>query len=300
MKKLRILTLLQLGLFIVLTGCEGGGGSDEQMVEIPGGTNIGTDTDYGDYSLTMDTFYMDKYEVTNDEMIRVMQWAYDNGKLIVSSSSVRNAEGSSEELLHLDESYCRITWNGSSFCMKPLNGSGYPCLEVTWHGAAAYCNYRSLLEGRTPCYNLSDWRGDFSTNGYRLPTNDEWEYAARGGVSGQRFPWGNTVTYTQANYDSEEFYSYDISPVRGYNPDYDDNGFPCSSPVGAFEPNGYGLYDMAGNVWEWCNTPAASEPFYIIRGGSWFSLADDLRCGREGWYEPSKSCGSLGFRTVRR
>jgi len=280
----------------------------EGMVSIPGGTNSGTNP-LGDgesydsyypqtYSLTVDSFDMDATEVTNDEMVRVMQWAYDNGKLLASSNSVKNAQGDQQELLDLDSSDCRITWSGGTFGIKSTKGSGYPCVEVTWYGAVAYCNYRSEMDLRTPCYNLSDWSCNFSANGYRLPTSDEWEYAARGGLSSKRFPWGDTITHNQANYDSSLSYSYDVSSTRGFHPDYDDGGYPYTSPVGSFSSNGYGLYDMSGNLWEWCNTSFGSNRG--IRGAGWDSDANGLRCGHEVWFSPNDPNARVGFRSVCR
>ncbi len=284
---------------IIVTAIAEGGADGPEMVTIPSGVNSGVDPDYGAYSLTNEVaFKMDKFEVTNDEMVRVMQWAYDQGKITVSASGVTNVSGDAQELLDLDGSECRITWSNSVFGMKSAKGSGYPCVEVSWYGAAAYCNYRSELDGKTPCYDLSDWSVDVCATGYRLPSSDEWEYAARGGLSGKRFPWGDTVTHSNANYYSHDSYSYDISPTREYHPDYKDGGYPYTSPSEIFAPNGYGLHDMAGNVWEWCNTTSGSGRG--IRGGSWINRAYGLRCGFEYWDDPDDSYGDIGFRTVSR
>ena len=138
-----------------------------------------------------------------------------------------NLVGDQKELLDLDAGNCRITWSGSTFGMKSTKGSDYPCVEVTWYGAVAYCNYRSEMDGRTPCYNLNTWGCNFSAGGYRLPTSDEWEYASRGGLRGKRVPWGDTINHDNANYCANgSKYSYDTSPYTSYtyHLDYDDGG----------------------------------------------------------------------------
>lgn len=271
-----------------------GVGAEPAMVQIPAGTNTVTDPDFGAYSLTnASPLQMDKYEVTNGEMMRVMRWAYDKGRLSVSASSVRNAMGSAQELLDLDDLDCWIAWDGLGFGMKEGKSTNYPCVEVTWYGAAAYCNYRSEMEGKTACYNLSDWSCNFEADGYRLPTNEEWEYAARGGLSDQRFPWGNTITHSNANYNSSSFYGYDTSVTRGYH-----SGYSRTSPVADFAANGYGLHNMAGNVWEWCWD--ADGPYRNIQGGCWIDDADCARCGGLGRRDPANGGGRIGFRAACR
>ncbi len=178
------------------------------------------------------------------------------------------------------------------------DSDSYPLLGVNWDAATAYCNWLSRKTGKK----------------YRLPTEAEWEKAARGGVNGQRFPWGNTISWGQANYYAYPGigYPYDVNPTAGYDPTFNDGVYPYTSPVGSFMANGYGLYDMAGNVWEWCwdwygsyssdsqtdpRGPASgSERLY--RGGGWGSGA--FLCRLTGRYHttPDGAYNSLGFRTV--
>lgn len=281
------------------------------MVFVPSGTNAGIDPSYGQYSIVnTNAFYMDKFETINDEMVDVMQWAYEQGKLIVSATSVQNAEGDTQELLDLDDGQCRITWDGTNFAMKATYSTNYPCIEVTWYGAVAFCNYRSEKAGLTPCYNLSDWSVNTDANGYRLPLSSEREYAARGGASGLRFPWGNEINHDYANYVANgSSFTYDTSPYTNdtLHPDYY-NGDPNigtsmgTSPVDAFElgKNGYGLYDMAGNCWEWCYEwyPGYENKERIRRGGCWRCIAAACRCGNVYRLDPPHSAHHVSFRTL--
>ena len=157
-----------------------------------------------------------------------------------------------------------------------------------------WCNIRSIQEGLQPAYIISDnkeIRWSRKANGYRLPTITERRFAYRGGLKGMRFPWGNTISHSQANYYSTVQDLFDTSQT-GYHPKYCTGEMPYTSPVGSFAPNGYGLYDMAGNVWEWCWN-------CYIHGGSWNDNANDARCADRDLNGPAVAYGSIGFRCVR-
>jgi formylglycine-generating enzyme len=160
--------------------------------------------------------------------------------------------------------------NGYSFATGGGKAADHPVQSITWYDMVKWCNARSQMEKRTPAYYADAglttiYKTEMTepyvkwNSGYRLPTEAEWEKAARGGASGHRFPWSDadTISHDRANFYSyweggTNFYYYDSSTEEGYHSTYFVNPEPYTAPVGSFAPNGYGIYDMAGNMWEWC------------------------------------------------
>lgn len=229
------------------------------------------------HRVSTSAFYMHTHEVTNEAFsvflnasFPKMGQAKERAAWVVIRDDLKSDQG--KDFWPAD-----ITAESGSF--KPLPGFGqYPVVSVSWYGADAYCR----------------WAGG------RLPTEAEWEKAARGGPSGADYPWGNML------------------PSDGiiFNRVWVHNSYPAPvEPVRTYYPNGFGLYGMAGNVAEWCSD--WYEPAYyrrspqsnplgpetgtskVIRGGSWASVAQGIRVGYRNFGRPTSMPSGVGFRCVR-
>jgi formylglycine-generating enzyme required for sulfatase activity len=251
----------------------------ETMVFIPGGTFLMGDV-MGDsvskdelpiHDVTLDSFYMSKYTVTFEE--------YD---IFCDSIGYQKPD---------DEGWGR---------------GKRPVINVNWFDALYYCNWRSKNEGFEEIYkNIGPYvTANWLANGYRLPTEAEWEYAALGGGKRVRFGNGKDVANPdEMNYNgSETDINYAIIGKFRQK----------TVPVGSFAPNPLGLYDMSGNVWEWCwdwyneyspiaqNNPNGVENgmFRVLRGGSWGNYAEGCRSAHRYGGFPDNRYYSTGFRLV--
>lgn len=243
-------------------------GSDvpDNMVFVKGGSfqmgsDDGRDNEKPIHSVTVSDFYIGKYEVTQKE------W-----KAVMGSNPSR--------------------WKGDNL----------PVEKVSWYDAVEFCNKKSEKEGLQKCYSGSgkNITCDFTKNGYRLPTEAEWEYAARGGIESEN---PNSRLYSGSN---------NIDDVAWY----DSNSGRKTHQVGTKRQNELGIYDMTGNVWEWCwdwygsgyyskspkSNPkgADSGSYRILRGGSWSNVLDYYcRVASRGINDPGSSGSNYGFRFLR-
>jgi len=254
-------TGIALALVLAMAGFGFAQTAPDGMVRINGGTftmgspanEEGRDSDEVQHQVTVGSFTMGKYEVTQREYQEVMGT------------------------------------NPSSF-----KGDNLPVEMVTWFDAVEYCNKRSQREGLTPAYTINGTNVTWNrnANGYRLPTEAEWEYACRAGTT--------TAYNTGAS----------INDNTGW---YSDNSGATTHPVGQKPANAWGLYDMHGNVWEWCwdwyddypsgaqtdPVGASSGSYRVLRGGCWFIPAQYARSAWRSGNLPNDRGDNLGFRVLR-
>lgn len=293
---------------------------DYDMVPIPAGEfEMGRHVGDGEadelpvHAVYIDEFYMSVYETTNAQYCAYLNAAWAQGLIEVNGGLVYKA-GDSEPYCDTfaSSSYSRIHWDGSSFSVT-ADKEDHPMVEVSWYGAVAYCNWRSAEEGLQQLYQTDWWECIWDGNGYRLPTEAEWEYAARGGLHNpyRRYPWGDDIDGSKANYwESGDPYEKGPQPWTtpvGY---YDGNQVPPGDDIA----NGYGLYDVTGNVWEWCND-WYQENYYenspydnphgpsngtsrVVRGGGWYYGPEYCRSAGRIWSEPGTRGDYSGFRIV--
>lgn len=257
-----------------------------------GRTSGDSDPDAPPVTVNVSAFYIGKYEVTKAQWDDVRTWGLDNGY--------------------------------TDLAIGAGKASNHPAQAISWWDVVKWCNALSQRDGLTPVYTVSGAvmktgttapSVNWSANGYRLPTEAEWEKAARGGESGKRFPWAtDSISHSNANFSNSGGEAY-ATGTTGYHPSYETGVLPYTSPVGSFSTNGFGLHDMAGNVWEWCWDRYSASAYVtgttdprgpgsgsgrVLRGGSWSNgSAVNCRASHRGANLPTVSNNVYGFRVAR-
>ncbi|MCK4305458.1 MAG: SUMF1/EgtB/PvdO family nonheme iron enzyme [Candidatus Eisenbacteria sp.] len=249
-------------------------------------------------------FQIDRYEVTNTQVCDFFNQAYEQGQItIICDTLVTTSRG--DILLRVaprgaDASHGIQFTTATGFTPMPFRDH-WPVTHITWFGAAFYCNLRNEAEGLAASYATGTWatlpqaHNPYACEGWRLPTEAEWEYVARYD-DGRTYPTGNTTPQPGV----EGNFAWTI-------------GHP--TPVGQYSEgsSALGLLDLTGNVYEWCNdrkapysegpqtdpTGSLDRPYRVVRGGSWGSSTDELRCAFRFSVRPNNAYDGLGFRCVR-
>uniref|UniRef100_A0A7N8X1U2 Sulfatase modifying factor 2 n=1 Tax=Mastacembelus armatus TaxID=205130 RepID=A0A7N8X1U2_9TELE len=236
--------------------------SADEMQYIPGGKMLmgtsaadGRDGESPTKEVKMEPFKIDTYPVTNADFrdfVRAQKykteaetfgWSFVFEDFVSEElkSKVTQTIESAPWWLPIERAFWRQPAGPGSGIREHLD---FPVVQVSWNDAQAFCQWKAK----------------------RLPTEEEWEWAARGGLQGRTYPWGNKFQENRTNL------------WQGLFPDGDtaEDGYHGISPVRAFPPqNSYGLYDMMGNTWEWTSTPfRGRQPMYVLRGASWIDTVD--------------------------
>jgi gliding motility-associated lipoprotein GldK len=321
--------LMSLGAFIMLQSCGGGSASSDgggELIGVPGREGWVQTVPYGmtvapsgtfhmgqadqdvpasqinlNKQVTIGGFYMDETEITNNEYRQFID------VMLKDSVSVLGEDYIMTELYpdttvwvrdfshHMGDPMMEYYYSHPAF-------DEYPVVGVDWFAAKYFCEWRTK--------HLNNWRAEqglWKMPNFRLPSEAEWEYAARGGRDMAKYPWGNPYIRNAKGCMLANF-----KPGRG---NYYDDGFMYNAPVASYFSNDFGLYDMAGNVSEWCEdahfdaaVPVVwdlnptyyddNEPRKIVRGGSWKDIAYYLETGTRSFEYQDTTKSYIGFRTV--
>jgi formylglycine-generating enzyme required for sulfatase activity len=284
-----------------------------------------------------------KFDVTNGQYAAMLNWALAHGRLRTDQGQAYdggNVYSANQFLFSLDTATYQIDYNDTTkiffvISRDSLSMDSHPVVNVSWYGAALFCNWLSESLGLTPCYNTLTWACNFNADGFHLPTEAQWERAAAWDAQNSRH-WiygfsSDTIDATRANYEKLDGGIY-LNPLGL-------SDYPYTTPVGWFNginvsPNGgvqtvdsrspAGCYDMSGTVWQWCNDwyksdyysdclslgtvtnpagpaapPDANNPERVVRGGSWYDYETDIHTAGRAAGTLDSDWDTTGFRMAR-
>jgi formylglycine-generating enzyme len=249
--------------------------------------------------VTISKFFMDDTEVTNHEYRQFINAMMTDSISILGEEYIMTELYPDTTVWKKDFTYHNGDPMTEYYYSSPAFDE-YPVVGVSWKAARYFCDWRTkLLNG----FRSSE--GDFASPRFRLPAEAEWEWAARGGRASAKYPWGGPYV---AN--GKGCLLANFKPHRG---NYDADGFAYTAPSNAFNPNDFGLYNMAGNVAEWCLDAYAdnsmvltwdmnpvnddpNEPRKVVRGGSWKDVSYFLETGNRSYEYENARKAYIGFR----
>lgn len=332
MNKLGVMTkfyfLLSLGAFVLLQSCGGGKSSDGggELIGVPGREGWVQTVPYGmtvcpsgtfhmgqadqdvpasqinlNKQVTIGGFYMDETEITNNEYRQFIDVMLKDSVSVLGEDYIMTELYPDTTVWVRDFSHHMGDPMMEYYYAHPAFDE-YPVVGIDWFAAKYFCEWRTK--------HLNNWRAEqglWKMPNFRLPSEAEWEYAARGGRDMAKYPWGNPYIRNAKGCMLANF-----KPGRG---NYYDDGFMYSAPVASYFSNDFGLYDMAGNVSEWVEdafydaaVPVVwdlnptyyddNEPRKIIRGGSWKDIAYYLETGTRTFEYQDTTKSYIGFRCV--
>lgn len=222
--------------------------------------------------------YVQKHEFTNKQLAEVLNWGLKQGYIEISKSEVYETYQGRFLIYLLDEKYSGLIFSKGEFSVKK-NFDNLPASYVSWYGALTIANFFSIMNGFIPCYNLINGETTPKGNGFRLPYSYEWEFCAKGGNKSKKF------TYSGSN---------DLNEVGWYIK----NSSKFPQVVMLKKPNELGLYDMSGNLYEWCFEMGISAGVYA-RGGAFDSNENQCLPVSFSEFEPLDCLINVGFRLFR-